>query len=86
MPAMMHPGTPQKQQGKDIGMHGLHPWAIGDVTSIASLQVEANRGVIALGGQARYAAEEDLNAQGVSDTFGVKTLKIPTTIEEATTQ
>ncbi len=67
-------------------MHGPHPWAIADVAPIVSLQVEANEGVIALSGQAPYAAEEDLDAQGVSDTCGVKTLKTPMTIEEATTQ
>jgi hypothetical protein len=85
MPAMMHPGTPQKQQGKDTGMHVLHPRAIADVAPIASLRVEANRGVIALGGQARYAAEEGLGDQG-DDICGVKTVKTQTTIEEATTQ
>jgi hypothetical protein len=86
MPAVMPPRTRQKQQGKGNGTHVLHPWAVPDAASITSLQAEANEGVIALGRQARYTVDEDLVAQVVSDILGVKTVKNPLAIEEATTQ
>lgn len=81
-------------------MSTMYPLAVvsaGSITHLArttlchysirayATSIKRSEGTMMLGGQARYAAEDDLDAQGASDTCGVKTLKTPMTIEEATT-